>query len=347
MTNPDGIIDQNAVATATADTVAENPRRIINVDRDFAGDLEGAIAAANNGDVVKLNSSRYLTDGIALDKDITIIGQEGSVIDGGGTAANIIGLTPGASGATIQDVEITNGNNAIYGDGALELTLRGLNINNIGISETIRDGQNNSGITLSNADGLLILDSDLNNIGRRGIGVNNTENALISNVSISNINLDAQHAQSYDAGGVKFFNTNDVILRNSSFSNINAFNIWNDTTNSTAMIGNTLNDVGNVFLPPDFNNLVDVSGIYNEKSFNSIVKNNTGTAVEGFRAFNATVFTTESMLYEGNNFSTFELNTEDFWANAELEKLVAITEDPQEANFDLFSTEFFAGANIG
>ena len=48
-----------------------------------------------------------------------------------------------------------------------------------------------------------------------------------------------------------------------------------------------------------------------------------------------------------NNFSKIELDTTDYWANEEAETIVAITEDPAEANFSLFEADFFESANIG
>ena len=173
----------------------------IDVDNDFGGNLESAIASANNGDVIQLGSNVYYTDGITLDKDITIDGKEGSVVNGGGTSQAVFNLTSGATGATIQDVEITNANIGINGNGAFNLTLQNLDINNIGIDRTIRDGQNNSGILLGYANGLQLLNSRIFNIGRKGVGVGDTDGAVISGLTVQDVNLAAQHAQSHDAAG--------------------------------------------------------------------------------------------------------------------------------------------------
>ena len=91
---------------------------------------------------------------------------------------------------------------------------------------------------------------------------------------------------------------------------------------------------------------MDISGIYNEKSSNSTVKYNYGSAIEEFSAFNATEFTTETMIMENNDFSSFELNTQDYWVNEAAEKLIATTEDPYAADFNLFSDEYYQQANI-
>lgn len=320
---------------------------IINVDNDFGGNLANAIASANDGDIVQLGSNVYYTNGITIDKDITIDGQEGSVINGGGTSEPIISLTQEATGATIQDIEITNGNNGIYGYSVFNLTLQNLNINNIGLSETIRDEQKNTGIVLNRADGLQLLDSEIHDMGRKGVGVNDTDGAIVSGLSVYNVNLAGQHSQSFDAAGVKFFNTNDVIVRDNHFSDINAINLWNDTTNGTTIEGNVVENVGEDFLAPDFDSNVNITGIYNEKSSNSIVRNNEGTSIDGFLAFNATEFSTETMIMEDNNFSSFEINTEDYWVNEPVERLIATTEDPAEADFSLFADEYFAQAEIG
>ncbi|MEM8676687.1 MAG: right-handed parallel beta-helix repeat-containing protein [Cyanobacteria bacterium P01_G01_bin.67] len=339
------VIEQN-----NNDGLVANPNgagKIINVDNDFGGNLESAIASATDGDVIQLGGNTYYTDGITLDKDITIDGQEGTVIDGKGTSESIFTLNSNASGATIQDLQITNGSIGIYAYSTFNLTLQNLELNNIGLNQTVRDGQYNTGIVLNRADGLQLLNSYIHDIGRKGVGINDTDGAVVSGLTVQNINLAAQHAQSFDAAGVKLFNTNDVIVQDSYFSDINAFNIWNDTTNATTIAGNVMENVGEDFLKPQFNTNVDIAGIYNEKSPNSIIKNNRNTAVGDFPGLDATEFSTQTMTLENNNFSSLEVNTPDFWVNESVEKLIAITEDPTEADFSLFEDEFFAQANIG
>ncbi|MEM7589967.1 MAG: right-handed parallel beta-helix repeat-containing protein, partial [Cyanobacteria bacterium P01_A01_bin.83] len=321
--------------------------KTISVDNDFGGNLESAIAAANDGDVVQLGNKTYYTKGININKDITIDGQEGSVINGQGTSESILRLSANASGATIQDVQITNGSIGIYGYKAFNLTLQNLELSNIGINQTVRDGQYNTGIVLNRADGLKLIDSYIHDVGRKGVGINDTDGAVVSNLKVQNVNLAAQHAQSFDAAGVKLFNTNDVIVENSFFSDINAFNIWNDTSNATTIANNRMESVGEDFLKPVFNTNVEIAGIYNEKSPNSTIRNNENTALNGFLGLNATEFSTETMVLENNNFSSLEVNTQDYWVNESIEKLIAITEDPAEADFSLFEDEYFAYANIG
>ena len=315
--------------------------RIIDVERDFDGDLESAIAAADDGDIVELGAEVYSTDGITIDKDITINGQEGSVIDGEGASNAILTLTPEASGTTILGLEITNALTGIVGDGASDLTLGNLEIHDIGNDEIVRGNEENTAIILVHADGFNIYNSDIYNVSKKGVGINDTDGGVISGLTIEDINLEAEHAQSLNAGGIKLFNTNEVTVRNNNLSNINAFYIWNDLTNSTIIEDNYLTGVGEDFLAPDFNNMVTVSGIYNEKSYESVVRNNYAESVDPFLAFDATEFSTETMILENNFFSSIELNSTDFWANEELEKIVAITEDPKEANFDLFADSFF------
>lgn len=337
------IQNENLVAEVTTrQTVA------IDVEKDFNGDLAGAIASADDGDVVMLGAKTYETSGITIDKDITIDGHRNySVVDGGGTLEPIFSFTPEASGATIQGLEITNGNTGIQGDGATDLTLKDLEIHNIGISDTIRQGQNNSGINLFHASGFQILDSKIHNIGRKGVGINDTNGGTISGLTLEDINLDAEHAQSFDAAGIKLFNTNEVTISDNNLTDINAFHIWNDITNSTIIESNVITGVGDGFLAPEFNPHVTVSGIYNEKSYESAVIDNDVSSNGNYLAFDATAFTTETMIMRGNNFSNMELDSTDWWANEEIEKLVAITEDPSEADFSLFEDDFFAGANIG
>ena len=327
--------------------ISEPSNTIINVDYDFGGNLEKAIAAADDGDTVKLGGTTYYTNGITINKDITVTGQSGSVINGTSTSGSIINLTKNATGATIENLEITNGTTGIYGYSAFDLTLKNLDINNIGLDQTIRDGQHNTGIMLNRANGLQLLDSYIHDVGRKGVGVNDTDGALISGLSIQNINLDAQHSQSFDAAGIKFFNTNKITVKNSFFSDNNANNIWSDTTNATTIEGNVIKNVGEDLVKPDFDSNIQISGIYNEKSPNSIVKYNEANSVNGSIAFNATEFSTETMTLIDNKFSSFAVNTTDYWVNESIEKLIAVTEDPDAANFDLFANEYFAQAIIG
>ncbi|MGL5834494.1 MAG: right-handed parallel beta-helix repeat-containing protein [Waterburya sp.] len=330
---PDAAEPDAAEPDAAEPVAAENGGNVIDVDNDFGGDLESAIAAANSGDVVKLGSTTYAAAGIDIDKDITLEGQEGTVIDGGGSADCILNITQEASGATIQNIELTNSNNGIYGFGASNVTLQNLDINNIGISQTMTDGENNTGIVFNRGDGLRITDVDLSDIGRKGIGVGDTVGAVISDVSVENVNLDAQHAVNHDAAGVKFYNTTDCVIQNSYFSNNYANSIWPDTTTGTVITNNTVENV----LVGDF------SGIYNEKSPNSTVNNNSVTGADGHVGYDATALTTESMELGENDFSNQLLNSEDYFVNASAETLIATTEDPLQANFEIIREDYVAG----
>lgn len=322
-------------------------KKILDVEADYDGDLEEAIEAAKNGDTVRLGNETYKTTGITVDKDITIAGQKSSVVDGGGTSDPIFDLTEDASGATISNLKITDGNIGINAVGAKDLTFQDLEIYNIGIDETIRYGQNNVGINLFYADGFKVLNSEIHDVGRKGIGINDTDGGVVKGLTVEDVNLDAEHAQSFDAAGIKLFNTNDITISDNELSGINAFHIWNDLTNSTIIEGNTVLGVGEDFIRPEFNQNVIVSGIYNEKSYESVVEGNRVTTVDEYVAFDATAFTTETMELGKNNFSKIELDTTDYWANEEAETIVAITEDPAEANFSLFEADFFESANIG
>lgn len=341
----------------------KQPTRTISVDADFNGNLEMAIASAEDGDVVQLSNKVYYTDGITIDKDITIAGavpdstnsasagrtpagQNGSVINGKGTSSPIISLNSDASGTTIQDIEITDGNIGISSDAATDLKLQNLEIHNIGINQPSREGIDNIAINLSHADGFQVIDSEIYNVGRKGIGINDTDGGIVSGNSLRDINLAAKHAQSHDAGGIKLFNTNEVAVTDNELSDINAFFIWNDITNSTTLENNNLTGVGEDFLAPDYNPNVTVSGIYNEKSYESIVRGNTANAVGRFLAFDATEFTTETMVLENNSFSNMELNSTDHWANEAAEKRVAITEDPAQAGLELFVDDLLARMSV-
>jgi hypothetical protein len=345
--NPAPAVDNSYIDTGYVDNSYIPPSsNTIDVDRDFGGDLASAIAAANSGDVVQLGNNRYYTSGLTIDKNIILDGQENSVIDGGGTYNSIITLYSNASGATIQDIEITNGNNGIYSYKATNLTLQNLEVHNIGKNGIMGDG-NQTGISLDHADGLKLSNTSVYDVDRKGIGVGDTNGAEITNVNVQSVNLAAHHAQSHDTAGIKFFNTNNVTLKDSYFEKINAYHIWNDTTNKTTLDNNNVVNVGSDFLAPSFNTNVNIAGIYNEKSSNSVVRYNEGTSVGDFAAFNATEFTTQTMIFEDNNsFSKVEFGTQDYWVNQWAETLIATTENPDEANFSLFANEYYAQADI-
>jgi ABC-type phosphate transport system substrate-binding protein len=221
------------------------------------------------------------------------------------------------------------------------LTLQNLDINNIGISQPNQDGQNNTGMVLNQADGFQVIDCSISNIGRKGIGIGDTIGGTVSGVTVDGINLAAQHPQNHDAAGVKFYNTTDVAVKDSNFFNINAHAIWNDTSTGTTIENNTVQDVGSDFIAPGFNTGVgSINGIYEEKSANSKVNNNNVTANEGFLAFNATDFSTKTLSLGDNNFSSQELGTTDYYVNEQAENLIATTENPTEANFDLIAADY-------
>jgi hypothetical protein len=329
-----------------------NSKRL-NVDKDFAGDIDKAIAAANDGDTVVLGRNTYETSGISLNKDITIDGVKGeTVIDGGGTDNSVFTLNSDASGSTIKEVEITNGNNGINVIDASKVTLANLDINNIGIENPVRnEGTNSIGISLAGADGFKVLNSKISDIGRKGIGVIDTDGGTVDGNTLSNINLAAEHSQSVDAGGIKLFNTNDINITDNKLSGVNAFNIWDDITRDTVIDGNTITGVGEDFLAPEYNSFVRVAGIYVEKTYQTTVDNNKVTiGNDDFFAFDATEFSTETMILGDNNeFPSTDIGSTDFWADGigDLEKKVAMTEDPDAANFSLFADVFYNGGTYG
>jgi hypothetical protein len=332
---PDTTSQNNSVA-------APSGGNVINVDADFGGDLKAAIAAANSGDVIELGGNQYNASGVTIDKNITLNGQAGCVIDGGGSSEAILNITQDASGATIQNIELTNANNGVYSYGASNLTLQNLDVNNIGISQPNKDGQNNTGISLDAADGFQIRDCNVSNVGRKGIGVGDTRGGTVSNVTVDGVNLAAQHPQNHDAAGIKLFNTTDVTIKDSQVSNFNAIAYWNDTTTGTKIENNTALDVGSDYLAPGYNSDsgLPIYGIYNEKSPNSSVNNNNITAIDGFTAFDSTQFSTETQDLGTNNFSSQVTGTQDYYANEQAEILVATTEDPTQAGFELFAAEY-------
>jgi len=317
-----------------------------SVDRDFNGDLARAIAEAQDGTTLELSGKTYYTSGLIIDKDITIFGREGATINGGGTSESIIRFTPSASGATLDNIDITNGNNGIYSYGASNLTLQNLGVYDIGNSRRISGGENNTGIILNYAEGANVIDSHIHNVSRKGISIGDTDGATISGLRVEGINLAAQHSQSHDAAGIKLFNTNNIVVRDNYLSNINANHIWNDTTNKTTIRNNTIENIGSAFKKPSFDYNTDISGIYNEKSANSAVKHNYTSSIKDFAGYNGTKFTTESAYLEDNDFSIMEINTVDYWTNEAAEIKIATTEDPAAADFSLISEPYLASVII-
>jgi hypothetical protein len=321
---------------------AEGGGRVINVDNEFGGDIKSAIAAAESGDVVELGNNTYSASNITIDKDITLTGQEGTVIDGGGSWDPIINITQDGDGATIQNLELTNANIGINSYGASNVTIQNLDINNIGLSQTNTDGQNNTGINLDTADGFQVLNTNISNVGRKGIGVGDTRGGTVSGVTVDGVNLAAQHPQNHDAAGVKFFNTTDVALKDSTFTNINAHHMWNDTTHGTTIENNTAQGVGSDYIGHGSGTSMGlpIYGIYNEKSEDSYISNNNITAMDGFTAFNSTEFSTQTQSLTTNEFSNQELGSTDYYVNESAEIAVATNEDPAGADYSLFAAEY-------
>ena len=78
------------------------------------GDIQSAVDSANDGDVIKLEAGEYNISNSNIYKNVTIDSVEGTVLNGNGAEVGI-NLSSGASGATIQDVELTNfSDKAIY-----------------------------------------------------------------------------------------------------------------------------------------------------------------------------------------------------------------------------------------
>jgi hypothetical protein len=318
--------------------ISNSGGNVINVDSDFGGNLQSAIAAASNGDVVKLGSRTYTASGVKIDKDITLDGEAGTVIDGGGSADSILNITQDADGATIQNLELTNANIGIYTYGAENLTVQNVDVNNIGLTQTDVNGQSNTGMVFNSTNGLQVTNCDLSDIGRKGIGVGDSVGAVISDVSVENVNLADQHARNHDVAGVKFYNTTDSVIQNSYFSNIHGNALWPDTTTGTILTNNTVEGVkiGE-----------DISGVYNEKSPNSRVSGNTVTGVDGHVGLDATELTTETLDLGENNFSNQLLGSTDYFVDPAAETMIANEADPSKANFDLISAAYSQGSVMG
>ena len=113
-----------------------------------------------------------------------------------------------------------------------------------------------------------------------------------------------------------------------------------DTTHGTTIENNTAQGVGSDFIGHGSDTGLPIYGIYNEKSEDSYVSNNNITAIDGFTAFNSTEFSTQTQSLSTNEFSSQETGSTDYYANEQAEILVATTEDPSQAGFELFAAEY-------
>ena len=89
------------------------------------GDLAAAIAAASPGDVLTLGSERYAGP-VVVDKPLTIIGTEGSVIVGGDDSPVITIID--TKDVTIRDVAIEGGRSGVLVVRSVGVTLAGISV---------------------------------------------------------------------------------------------------------------------------------------------------------------------------------------------------------------------------
>ena len=300
-------------------------------------DIQAAIDSASDGDVIKLAQGTYTTSGLTIDKDITLDGEEGTVIDGQGADGKIITIGENADGATLQDLELTNASNGVFADGADDLLIQNLDINNIGLGELSNSGfeADNTGILVANTSGTQILNNQLSDIGRLGITVKESDGGdiLIDGNSLSNINLDAQHSQAHDAGGIKLFDTAGVTISNNDFDRVNAHNLWLDTVNETEVSGNSINIDDDLFQAGSEQSGLGLMGIYNEKSYNADITNNSISALgENDFAIRSTADNFSSLTESANDFDgNVDFQSETYWAGQsadqiELERNIAISD---------------------
>jgi hypothetical protein len=70
--------------------------------------IAAAVAAAAPGDTVLITENQTVSASIAINKDITITGDDGVTITRAGTSANTFAIGPSGDGATISNLEITS-----------------------------------------------------------------------------------------------------------------------------------------------------------------------------------------------------------------------------------------------
>ena len=252
------------------------------------GDLQAAIDSAKNGDVIKLEAGTYDISDLTINKQITIDGTDGTVLDGGGSETGI-NILSGGSGSVIQDVEMMNfQDRAISGTGAKNLLLQNLDIHHVGIGSPLQGDNRNTAIHLDGADGFQILNSNITDVDRKGIGIGVTNGGVISGVSIAGINEGNNHDRTWDVGAIKSFQASNIDVIGNAADAINGNALWFDHSDGVYAQDNIITNVGLGDIGLNGAQIDNTRGLYFETSTNSGASNNTITGENGFEMITVT-----------------------------------------------------------
>lgn len=141
-------------------------------------DLQAAIDAASDGDIIEIHAGTY--DGVDINKDVSLIGVDGpsaTTIDGG--SDNAVLLTGNTS--ELADIEVSgvtlhsDGGSALiaFSDGNTDFDTQGLTVSNVVVDES------RFGIVFFDAETVEISDSEISGVGTAAVSM-----AGVSDVTI-------------------------------------------------------------------------------------------------------------------------------------------------------------------
>jgi hypothetical protein len=192
--------------------------------------IQAAVDAANDGDQIIIRSGRYTEQVTIIDKDLTLVGREGAVIQ-----------APADMQTTLFDVA-GSGGRPIIGVFNAEVTIRGLTIDGMNLAE------NNpflEGITLINAGGV-IRDNVIRDMGfgtptlpldPNGLPLYQGDGIVVVNFS------DTPRTVTITENRATNFNNNGIVI--ASFPNFNTPDVANLTAHvvENTLVGQGANDV--------------------------------------------------------------------------------------------------------
>ena len=225
------------IATSRTSLVAsetpEGNQTVRRVPEEYEA-IQGAIDAADVGDIIWVAAGQY-HEHISVDKSVTLLGEEGTIIDGDATG-NVISVTGNhveISGFTIQD-----GYRGILLSHSINSTIR----NNILISHTgaaIELQYSNettiSGNRVSNSDhAIYLLYTSCRNTMSNNVIVNNSQGLPLSWYCDGNIIVGNTVTSNSFAGIVLGGSNNNTIYHNNFIDNpdqvysYNSLNVWDN-----------------------------------------------------------------------------------------------------------------------
>ncbi|AWK88682.1 nitrous oxide reductase family maturation protein NosD [Azospirillum thermophilum] len=251
-----------ASAQATAATVTVAP-----------GELEGALAAAAAGDTLVLAPGTH-AGGLAIDKPVTLAGQPGAVIDGGGRGSV---LTINAPDVTVRGMEVRNSglslfeqntgiflnkeaHRSVIEDNRLRDNLIGIYVwgandvmvrrNDVVGRTDLRVSERGNGIQIWNAPGTRILDNRVTD-GRDGIFTTTSKRNVFARNRFERVRFavhymytnDSEIADNVSIGnnvGFAIMYSNNLVIRNNRSRGDQEHGLLLNYANSSLIEGNLI-----------------------------------------------------------------------------------------------------------